>query len=395
MPDKRGATLLEDLPEEIIDKILIRLQPKDVGRCRAVCPLWRSVSSTPEFMVEHHRRQPSLPVINGLGRPASLVILRNIGAGVPSQQLWPFVSGQQNWYENYLQGAHGGFLIVSRRSRFYVCNPVLRKHALLPQPRFGQGIHNSIIGFYQHHPTREYRVLWVSELQHSSDSSLYILTLGSDEPRHVRIGMLSMDQKLLKGLKPPVHHRGSLHWYPYYYDASKIVEIGKEIIAFHTEVESFRLLGSPPQPYRYRGLFKMNETLAFWGGSTPHFTTMDIWVMQDYEAEVWALKYQIDVSTVEASRQLYRASSKKKKKTPLDSVVQWFNCMVVLNDRELLILFNDKHVLRCDVDGKFLGIVNIGKSQYCMFPTWHRVQESIIPIPCHGMQEEDEEPPFS
>jgi hypothetical protein len=69
--------------------------------------------------------------------------------------------------------------------------------------------------------------------------------------------------------------------------------------------------------------------------------------------------------------------------------------MALLNERELLILFNNKHVLRCDIDGKFLGIVNIGKSQYRMSLTKHYFQESIIPIPFHEMQKEDEETPFS
>uniref|UniRef100_A0A8R7R656 Uncharacterized protein n=1 Tax=Triticum urartu TaxID=4572 RepID=A0A8R7R656_TRIUA len=87
----------------------------------------------------------------------------------------------------------------------------------------------------------------------------------------------------------------------------------------------------------------------------------------DYEAEIWAFRYRIDVSTVEASRQLYLTSFKKKKTRPLDSAVRLFNDMAVLNERELLVRFNHQHVLRCDIDGKFLGIVNIGKSQYRMW----------------------------
>ena len=138
----------------------------------------------------------------------------------------------------------------------------------------------------------------------------------------------------------------------------------------------------------------MNGTLALWGSSAPGFTAMDVWVMQDYEAEIWAFKYRIDVSTVEASRKLYLTSFKKKRKAQLDSTVRWFNDMAVLNERELLIKFNKKHVMRCDIDGKFLGLVNIGKGQYYAWLTQHRLQESIVPIPYHEMQE-DEESPFS
>ncbi|KAI4969695.1 hypothetical protein ZWY2020_000609 [Hordeum vulgare] len=72
MSGKRGATpSLDHLPEDIIDGILVRLPPKDIGRCRAVCTSWRSVTSRPEFMSEHHRSQPSLPIVDGDGRPTS------------------------------------------------------------------------------------------------------------------------------------------------------------------------------------------------------------------------------------------------------------------------------------------------------------------------------------
>lgn len=122
-------------------------------------------------------------------------------------------------------------------------------------------------------------------------------------------------------------------------------------------------------------------------------SSMDVWVMQDYEAEIWDFKFRIDVSTVEASRQLCLTSYKKKKKRPLETAVQCFSDMFLLNEREMLIRFNEKHVLRCDIHGNFLGMVNIGKFQSCMMLTQHRLQESIIPIPLREMQ--DEEAPFS
>jgi hypothetical protein len=209
----------------------------------------------------------------------------------------------------------------------------------------------------------------------------------------------SVEQNLLEKLRstvPAVLHRASLHWCPY--GASDITEGGGDIIVFNTEAESFHWMRSPTQPCYYRKLFNMNGTLAFGAISTPDNTAIiNVWVMQDYEAEIWAFKCRIDLSTVEASRQLYITSLKKrrKKKTLLDSQVKSFEEMALLNERELLILFNYKHVLRCDIDGKFLGIVNVGKSQNRMSLTQQYFQESIIPIPIHEMQKEDEESPFS
>jgi hypothetical protein len=45
-------------------------------------------------------------------------------------------------------------------------------------------------------------------------------------------------------------------------------------------------------------------------------------------------------------------------------------------------------VLRCSIDGKLLGSANIGKRQYYMELTQHRLKESIIPIPSSEMREE-------
>ncbi|CAM0909123.1 unnamed protein product [Alopecurus aequalis] len=211
----------------------------------------------------------------------------------------------------------------------------------------------------------------------------------------------SVEQKLLGWLccypaycPPPAYYRGNLHWCRY--GASNITGGGGDIIVFDTEAEVFRWMHSPTQLWPNK-LFNMNGMLAFWAASDRGYygsTIIDVWVMQDYKAEIWSFKYRIDVSMVEASRQLYLSSSKKKKKTAVDSVVRGFDDMAIVNERELLIMFNKKYVLRCDIDGKFLGIVKIGKSQYCMGLTQHRLQESIIPIPGHEMQGEDDEPPF-
>ncbi|XP_071678612.1 F-box protein At5g18160-like [Lolium perenne] len=192
MPDRRGATLLEDLPEEIIDNILVRLTSKDVGRCRAVSTSWRSATSTPEFMLQHHRRQPSLPLIYGRE------MLVAFGAGA----LWPFLPDTKHSDEIRIRGACDGLLAISWRSRSYVCNPVIRARVLLPQPQpcqdvamgfAGKHIHNVIIGFYRHHPTGEHRVLWVVS-RHYDEYSLYILTVGCDTPRHVEIRLPTMPE---------------------------------------------------------------------------------------------------------------------------------------------------------------------------------------------------------
>lgn len=120
--------------------------------------------------------------------------------------------------------------------------------------------------------------------------------------------------------------------------------------------------------------------------------------MEDYEAEIWDLKYRTDVGAMAASRPfvLNWIMKEKKKGTthPLESTTTMFRGMTVLNDRELLVQFCDEYVSHYDVDGKFVGMANFRKIQYHMELTPHRLQESIVPIPFRGMRE-DGEPPFS
>ena len=84
--------MLDDLPDDIVfHKVLLLLPPKNVGRCRVVSKSWRDATSTPEFVLEHRRHQPSLPIIDGGGRPASFVVLWGAVAAKPRQRALVFV----------------------------------------------------------------------------------------------------------------------------------------------------------------------------------------------------------------------------------------------------------------------------------------------------------------
>jgi hypothetical protein len=141
-------TELDDLPEEIvIDRILVLLPAKDVGRCRAVRPSWRSATSTPEFMLAHHRRQPSLPVVE---RARMSGLFRDTGGRAAYYQpFWPNRETGQ-----YVQAAGDGFVVVGMLGvlcRFYICNPTIRQLTPLPQPEFTPT--NTVLGLYRHDAT--------------------------------------------------------------------------------------------------------------------------------------------------------------------------------------------------------------------------------------------------
>uniref|UniRef100_A0ACD5UIN4 Uncharacterized protein n=1 Tax=Avena sativa TaxID=4498 RepID=A0ACD5UIN4_AVESA len=404
MSDRRGTTTLDNLPEEIIiDQILVRLSPKDIGRCRAVCPSWRAATSMPKFMLDHHNCQPSLPIIDGDGKPASVIIFRDGHAGAKSsgEDLWPFLLNPSRKFhcEIRLHADCDGFLIVSEGGQFYICNPIICQHTLLPQPRSGKGIYNTITGLYQHHPTGEYRVLWVSgnlyeDKWYSSLSRVkaYILTVGSNQPRCISVEQPTMSSPSVQDTFelsdrmsrcnrcPPLHYRANLHWcHGRFKDLTG--ESGK-IVVFDTMHESSQWMLGPQKGF-WEKLLDMKGTLAFASYPVPDLTVINIWVMHDYGAQIWSFKYRIDMSMIEASRPLGLTSleGKKQKKQLSGTTVRFFDDIVVLNESELLIGFNSKYVLHYNIEGKFLQMVRISKRQYCMELTRHRLQESIVPIP--------------
>ena len=71
------------IPDEIaISEILVRLPPKPLLRCRAVCRAWRCATSTRDFLLAHHARQPSLPLLYSYNY--------NCSGGLESLDIIPF-----------------------------------------------------------------------------------------------------------------------------------------------------------------------------------------------------------------------------------------------------------------------------------------------------------------
>ncbi|CAN6243893.1 unnamed protein product [Urochloa humidicola] len=58
-----GATGLILPYHLMVWEILVRLPAKALLRCRAVCRSWRRLTFAADFLLAHHQRQPSLPLV--------------------------------------------------------------------------------------------------------------------------------------------------------------------------------------------------------------------------------------------------------------------------------------------------------------------------------------------
>jgi hypothetical protein len=142
------------LPEEItVWEILVRLPPKALLRCRAACRAWRRATSDRDFLLAHHGRQPSLPIVlldyGYDGRKYHLNFL-TFDHRVAEAQLQHVLLHDEIFT---LDASCDGIFILSTHDRkHYVHNPASRQSARLREIDDFR-----VLGMYQHRPTGEYR----------------------------------------------------------------------------------------------------------------------------------------------------------------------------------------------------------------------------------------------
>jgi hypothetical protein len=159
------------------------------------------------------------------------------------------------------------------------------------------------------------------------------------------------------------------------------METAVEIMVFDIVTETFRWMCSPEQLGSRVSLLEIDNKLA---SCSKNDAIIEIWVMQDYESESWTLKHRINMLAMTSSPHF-----------------EYISKMVLINQCELLIccgttLEGPDYLLRCDIDGKFLGYVEINGGKLPVYFTNQYIQESMIPLPFNEMQEGgvDKEPPF-
>lgn len=338
--------------EMVLCELLVRLPAQSVHRCRAVCRSWRRLTSDPAFLLAHHRRQPALPLIYFSRGNSDCIGAINLQAA----QLRPVV--RYTWPFGYnVNASCDGLLLLSSPGRFYICNPATNQWAAVPQLL---GV--DFLGLYPHHPSGEYRLLY-GELRGDVESVYNILAVGSSEPRRITMTMGSEPAEEPLAREFLMHARGghsvlvrrNLHWYLRNRNDSD------KIMVFDTVAESFQWMRPPVAP-GWVVLFEMDGTLGM--SASGAMARIDLWVLQDYERNVWAFKYRIELP-MEQIRQFPECGVEH---------AGWF-AIVVSGDGDVLVRCSNR-VFHCDRKGNVL--VTFQFDGRLPMNCLHRLKESLV-----------------
>ncbi|KAM3335471.1 hypothetical protein ACQJBY_029763 [Aegilops geniculata] len=290
----RADLLLTDLPDEIVIwEILVRLDPKSLLRCRAVRRAWRRATSTRPFLLAHHTCQPALSIAAGdyeghVDFYRSILTFDHRAADAQLQDVTRFDEPFSR-----LEASCDGLLLFRfldlHYAYFCIFNPATGQSArLVPIPS-----DFIVYGMYPHRPSGEYRILLYAE-NPVGDDDCYIFSVGSVQPpRNIRWQSEAGDACYGKG--EAVLLRGNLHW------SVDPVEVGSNaIVVFDTTAESFRVMPAPAATFVpcYNHLFEIDGVLGMYRYGDAA-TSIDVWVLPDYESEVWTLKCRIDLPVTE------------------------------------------------------------------------------------------------
>ena len=117
--------------------------------------------------------------------------------------------------------------------------------------------------------------------------------------------------------------------------------------------------------------------------TTNDCVNLDVWVLQDYDAETWGFQYRFNLSAMEAL-------------PPFKFDLNALPRMAVINEHELVIDYPTS-LLHCNIDVVFIGNLESEEHGNYLMLTRHRLQESMVSLPLFENQEEDgvnKEPPF-
>lgn len=382
--------------EGVMYDIFLRLPPKSVVRCRAVCRSWLRVASDRRFLLDHHRRQPSLPllyfVLDDLRGPEVSVSqseyrleVLDLRANDNKLQTVLGFSSHVNWlmiphdHERRLalHGSCNGVLLLSSDDRhlssddrLYLYNPTTRHWGCLPP----LDSDNTIAGLYWHRISDDYRVLCF-RLHEDGKYCYYVMEAGTRKQRLVSRQVSLIHSPWPAGSarrSPPVLLHDNLHWPP-------VSSRPESIAVFNTVTEEFWFMRSPAiyvdsllisnvKLLDMEGVLALSSSCREATGDDGPLR-VDLWFLEDYNNDrVWVCKYRIELPVEEISR--------------FHAFLDGWNAVVVSHEGDVLVyLWN----LLLGYDSEGNSVANLPCDCRFLEIGPHMLKRSLVPHASLGM----------
>jgi hypothetical protein len=156
----------------------------------------------------------------------------------------------------------------------------------------------------------------------------------------------------------PTLVRDNLHWSPEQQHSES-----RLLLVFDTIAESFRQILAPSAPTNLY-VFEIEGTLGIYSYNNA-MQIVEIWVLQNYEGEVWEYKYRVELPVAEIRGQLGRR---------LDDL----DVSVVSVDGDVLLLLSHvEWLFYVDTDGKLVD--SFFRDGQQLFDCQFRLKQTLVP----------------
>lgn len=304
---------IECIPKDVLMDIFLRIPAQDLhNSVRLVCKSWWNTIHDPYFVKSHLAHSKSHFILQAIDKDERMISTislkpkqKNIDRG--SLNTTAAMSGASLKcceYHPIIKASCNGLVLILFHHKLIVSNPITKWFIKLPS--LGQIYkyrRTTAFGFAYDHSAEEYKVV-CSFLESEKLFRCAIHTVGSNLWTEVE-----MPSKYVTTCRAPVSTSdGTLHWQTGCIP-KKDLESGNciegRIVSMKLSNEEFRITRNPPTDKRigdfsYK-LIKLGGSLSLIHDTC---TEWDVWVLKDYDNEVWVKNYCINITNGSARRLL-------------------------------------------------------------------------------------------
>ncbi|PHT31392.1 hypothetical protein CQW23_27729 [Capsicum baccatum] len=368
----------ERLPDCLVIDILSRLPPHSFLRCRWVCRHWRALVSSHDCFTNLHdlcrASTPMLLIRDNFAkhRPGLYVFSENKKwwkAAFEQLHLRPELMINKHWKDNVVKLSYccQGVLLfasISWQNIYYVVNPVTQeevtiRHTLYP---------GYVSALYFCPYARQFRVLYTQVRGSSCQYFVYIFKMRSW--RKIRS---STSFNFLSSCGNPPVVNGALHWIVYHdLERKTITPCENGIMVFRMDKEEISAMPHPgsstlcksKEAHQTMTLSVKNDRLSFCNLLFPKYT-VDIWILEDYEAQTWMKRYKVDL----LNERIFPLSSRLREILGVRGYTKRWIKVLYVQEGELLLQLqqNDQELFFYNLDHRTVKKIEMPRKEMTLY----------------------------